>query len=145
MGFISGAPKSHQLICTLNLSVRIFHTMNKRIPFTKSITTYFYCMLFHPLLSSHFIHMDFFQKTNHSIRITLWAAALLLWSVYQNFKTNFVLLSLLNSTKAQKARNPRWLFVLVIKTVCDFFSHSAQVNKVTLLSLNIQKLYTDWA
>lgn len=92
VGFVSGAPKSHQLKCTLNISVRIFYTMNKRITFTKSIRTYFCCMLFHPLLSSHFIHMDFLQKINHSIRITLWAAAHLLWGVYQNFKTNFVLL-----------------------------------------------------
>lgn len=99
VGFISGASKSHHLICTLNLSIGIFYTMNKRMPFAKSIT-YFYCMLFHPLLSHHFIHMDFFQKINLSIRISLWAAALVLWGVYQNFKTNSVLLILVNSTKA---------------------------------------------
>lgn len=71
VGFISGASKSHNLICTLNLSIGVFYTMNKRMPFAKSIRTYFYCMLFHPLLSSHFIHMDFFQKINLSIRISL--------------------------------------------------------------------------
>lgn len=100
VGFISGASKSHNLICTLNLSIGVFYTMNKRMPFAKSIRTYFYCMLFHPLLSSHFIHMDFFQKINLSIRISLWAAALVLWGVYQNFKTKSVLLILVNSTKA---------------------------------------------
>lgn len=71
VGFISGTSKSHHLICTLNLSIGIFYTMNKRMPFAKSIRIYFYCMLFHPLLSSHFIHMDFFQKINLSIRISL--------------------------------------------------------------------------
>lgn len=122
VGFVSGAPKSHQLICTPNISVRIFYTMNKRMPFTKNIRTYFYCMLFHPLLSRHFIHMDFFQKIKHSLRLTLWAVAHLLWGVYQNFKTNFVLLIFLNGTKAQTARNSRWFFTQVTKTVCDFFS-----------------------
>lgn len=121
VGFISGAPKSHQLICTLNFPLRIFYTMNKRMPFAKSIRTYFYCMLFHPLLSSHFIHMDFFQKINLSIRISLWAAGFVLWGVYQNSKTNFVLLNLLNSTKVYKERNLRCLLILVTKSFCNFF------------------------
>lgn len=128
--FVSGAPKSHQLICTLNISVRIFYTMNKRMPFTKSIRTYFYCMLFHPLLSSHFIHMDFLQKINHSIRITLWAAAHLVWDVYQNFKTSFVLLIFKIVQKSQKARNSRCLFTQVTKAVCDFFSSQYKWTKL---------------
>lgn len=106
VGFISGASKSHHLIWTLNLSIGIFYTMNNRMPFAKSIRTYFYCMLFHPLLSSHFIHMDFFQKINLSIRISLWAAALVLWGVYQNFKTNSVLLIFVKQYKSFKNKKP---------------------------------------
>lgn len=147
VGCVSGPPKSHQLICALKLATGIFYTMNKRMPLAKGIITYFYCMPPHPLLSSHFIQVDFFQKINLSVEVALWAAALVLPGVYQNCRAALFFWLLLNATKPYKGRNFRSLCSEITKPK---FFYSLNINEQSFsvsypTHIECPRYYTSWA